>query len=56
MDAPKVENIKKLFLNLEKKDYDLKVISNEAISMSKLFTYNRYLDRIKSKIIDAKIK
>ena len=56
LDAPKVENIKKLFLNLEKKDYDLKVISNEAISMSKLFTYNRYLDRIKSEIIDANIK
>jgi len=56
LDAPRVENIKNIFLNLDKKDYDLKGISNEAISMSELFTYNRYLDRIKSEIIDANIK
>ena len=52
LEKPKVENIKKVLLNLKNKDYDLKGISNSAIHLSKFFTYKKYLDRINNEIFN----
>ena len=53
LNDPSIQNIQEFFINIEKEIFDLKDISTSAMKIASQFTYNHYINRIQSEIIDA---